>query len=312
MVRTPQTHLPAVSALFAPPSTLRKTATSHFGTVRTTTRFLSIPTSSCKGLPICYPSFITSQGGLASDHCLDQGRPEHQHTGQYSDPGATATSVNPYRSSRDWQQLCSRRSEGQVFQLRRDPYPPQHKRLTLRACEPITAKLALKPHLSRRWSASWTLYANIHDTMPGVLIRIHSKHHLQAWAPVIVPLPLSSLSTLAPDSTTPPKYEYNEETTTQRTPPELMGELGHAHNNIYVDPSTQNFQTPSIALPFSTVETLDTEFSTNEQRTTKCRRMSTDSVSEPPSSTVSFLSYADSYSGHSSAAPHSHMDFTTC
>ncbi|KAF9231684.1 hypothetical protein BU15DRAFT_82096 [Melanogaster broomeanus] len=124
---------------------------------------------------------------------------------------------------------------------------------------------------------------------------------------------------------------HNEETMTQSKSSELMGALGQdAQSNVYVGQSTysnifnpfpgpyhpdylsQTFQTPSDALPFSTVDMLDTEVATNEQRTTKRRRMSTDSVSEPPSSAVSFSSYADSYSGHSSAAPHSHMDFTTC
>ncbi|KAF9245435.1 hypothetical protein BU15DRAFT_59022 [Melanogaster broomeanus] len=107
MGRTPQTHLPAVSALFAPPSSflwmsclapsmLWKTATSHFGT---------------DDYKILVNSDIVMQGS------------PNLHTGQYSDPGATAISVNSYRSSRDWQQFCSRWSEGQVFQLRRDPYP---------------------------------------------------------------------------------------------------------------------------------------------------------------------------------------------
>ncbi|KIJ12312.1 GATA zinc finger transcription factor [Paxillus involutus ATCC 200175] len=144
-------------------------------------------------------------------------------------------------------------------------------------------------------------------------------------SPTVEPSP-----TLAPDSTTQPTYDYNEETTTQSTSSELMGALGQdGQNNVYSGQTTypnvfnpfpgpyhpdylsQNFQTPSDALPFSTVETLDTE-TTSEQRTTKRRRMSTDSASEPPSSAVSFSSYADSYSGHSSAASHSRrssMDF---
>lgn len=138
--------------------------------------------------------------------------------------------------------------------------------------------------------------------------------------------------TLAPDSTTQPSYEYNEETTTQSTSSELLGALGPDVQNAgysgqpnysaifnpfpgpyHPDYLSQNFQTPPDALPFSSVETLETEVTTNnEQRTTKRRRMSTDSASEPPSSAVSFSSYADSYSGHSSTASHSRrssMDF---
>ncbi|KAG6369838.1 hypothetical protein JVT61DRAFT_13395 [Boletus reticuloceps] len=138
--------------------------------------------------------------------------------------------------------------------------------------------------------------------------------------------------TLAPDSTTQPAYEYNEEPTTQSTSSELLGALGpdtqsagynnqSNYSNVYnpfpgpyhPDYLSQNFQTPPDALPFSGVETLETEVATNnEQRTTKRRRMSTDSASEPPSSAVSFSSYADSYSGHSSTASHSRrssMDF---
>ena len=140
--------------------------------------------------------------------------------------------------------------------------------------------------------------------------------------------------TLAPDSTTQPTYEFTEEPTTQSSSSELLGALGPetpsaGYNNqpnysnvfnpypgpYHPDYLSQNFQqTPPDALPFSNVETLETEVATtnNEQRTTKRRRMSTDSASEPPSSAVSFSSYADSYSGHSSTASHSRrssMDF---
>ncbi|KAF9231851.1 hypothetical protein BU15DRAFT_90809 [Melanogaster broomeanus] len=160
-------------------------------------------------------------------------------------------------------------------------------------------------------------------SMKSDVIRKRASRHP---SPTVEPSP-----TLAPDSTTQPTYEYNEETTTQSTSSELMGALGQdAQNNIYVAQSaysdifnpfpgpyhpdylSQNFQTPSDALPFSTVEMLDTEVATNEQRVTKRCRMSRDSVSEPPSSAVLFSSYADSYSGHSSATSHSRsssMDF---
>lgn len=141
---------------------------------------------------------------------------------------------------------------------------------------------------------------------------------------------VESSPTLAPDSTTQPTYEYPDETTTQSTSSELLGALGPdvqnaSYNNqsnyifnpfpgpYHPDYLSQNFQTPPDALPFSGVETLETEVTTNnEQRMKKRRRMSTDSASEPPSSAVSFSSYADSYSGHSSTASHSRrssMDF---
>ncbi|KAH7882009.1 hypothetical protein F5I97DRAFT_382589 [Phlebopus sp. FC_14] len=151
--------------------------------------------------------------------------------------------------------------------------------------------------------------------------------------------------TLAPDSTTQPTYEYPEEPTTQSSSSELMGALGQnngggasgaagAAGNVYATQTTyssniynpfpgpyhpdylsQNFHyPPSDALPFSTVDSLvENDAMTTDQRTSKRRRMSTDSASEPPSSAVSFSSYADSYSGHSSsAASHSRrssMDF---
>lgn len=134
--------------------------------------------------------------------------------------------------------------------------------------------------------------------------------------------------TLAPDSTTQPTYEYNEEPTTQSSSSELLGALGPDQNtgfnnqssyaNIYnpfpgpyhPDYLSQNFQTPPDALPFSSVESLETEVATNnEQRTMKRRRMSTDSASEPPSSAVSYSSYADSYSSTTSHSRRSSMDF---
>ena len=81
----------------------------------------------------------------------------------------------------------------------------------------------------------------------------------------------------------------------------------------HFDYLSQNFQMPPDALPCSSVEALETEVAANnEQRTAKRRRMSTDSVSEPPSPAVSFSSYADLYSGHSSTPSHSRhswMDF---
>ncbi|KAG6330886.1 hypothetical protein ID866_8204 [Astraeus odoratus] len=136
--------------------------------------------------------------------------------------------------------------------------------------------------------------------------------------------------TLAPDSTTQPTYEFSEEPSTQTSSSELMGALGqepsqtsgfaqgtYAHifnpfpGPYHPDYLSQNFQISPDALPFASVEALESETQNNatEQRTTKRRRMSTDSASEPPSSAVSFSSYAESFSSATSHSRRSSMDF---
>ncbi|KAH7923014.1 hypothetical protein BV22DRAFT_1036849 [Leucogyrophana mollusca] len=154
-------------------------------------------------------------------------------------------------------------------------------------------------------------------------------------SPTLEPSP-----TLAPDSTTQPSYDYTEESEMHSTPSELMGALGQdtsqngvggAGGGVYSAQGTfaaafnpfpgpyhpdylsQNYAPPPAdALPFSSVDALETEGAQERERTNKRRRMSTDSASEPPSSAVSYSSYNDSYSGHSSATSHSRrssMDF---
>ncbi|EGN92304.1 hypothetical protein SERLA73DRAFT_65990, partial [Serpula lacrymans var. lacrymans S7.3] len=147
-------------------------------------------------------------------------------------------------------------------------------------------------------------------------------------SPTVEPSP-----TLAPDSTTQPTYDYSEESEMHSTQSELMNALGQDHNGnsgsysmqssyssifnpfpgpYHPDYLNQNYHPPADALPFSTVDALETENSGSGARSNKRRRMSTDSASEPPSSAVSFSSYNDSFSGHSSATSQSRrssMDF---
>lgn len=139
--------------------------------------------------------------------------------------------------------------------------------------------------------------------------------------------------TLAPDSTTQPTYEFPEESAPQTTSSELMGALGQEpsqngvfnqgpYSTIYnpfpgpyhPDYLSQNFHLTGDALPFASVETLESETNNGggtEQRTTKRRRMSTDSTSasEPPSSAVSFSSYGESFSSATTHSRRSSMDF---
>ncbi|KAF9231649.1 hypothetical protein BU15DRAFT_68162 [Melanogaster broomeanus] len=132
---------------------------------------------------------------------------------------------------------------------------------------------------------------------------------------------VESSPTLAPDSTTQPMYEYDEEMTTQTTSSKLMGELGQdAQNNIYIDPSTYfNIFNPFLGPPTTLAKTSRRPRMLFLSRLSRCRtpklpptsrgRRSAAAwartVSEPPSSIVSFSSYADSYSGHSPAVSHS-------
>jgi len=77
------------------------------------------------------------------------------------------------------------------------------------------------------------------------------------------------------------------------------------------DSISQSYSPPQGTIPFSGDESSDMDSS--EYRANKRRRMSTDSASEPPSSAVSYSSYAESYStGQTSATSHSQrssMDF---
>lgn len=131
--------------------------------------------------------------------------------------------------------------------------------------------------------------------------------------------------TLAPDSTTQMTYEFNEDSEFHSSQSELMGALGNNSAsgfsgiyNAFPGPyhpdylSSQQSSTPADALPFASVDTLEDNDTKEQSRSSKRRRMSTDSASEPPSSAVSFSSYNDGYSSQSSATSHSQrssMDF---
>lgn len=130
--------------------------------------------------------------------------------------------------------------------------------------------------------------------------------------------------TLAPDSTTQMSYDFSEDSDF-RTSSELIGALGNSSssNNFglfnpfpgpyHPDYISQQAVTPADALPFASADIdSDAKDEDEELRTSKRRRMSTDSASEPPSSAVSFSSYNDGYSSQSSATSHSQrssMDF---
>ena len=137
------------------------------------------------------------------------------------------------------------------------------------------------------------------------------------------PVPDAS-PTLAPDSTTQMSYDYSDDTEyrgTTSTSSELMGALGTTTDPsqpplfnpfqlaypgpYHPDYLMQLYSMPSDALPFSSVESSEIDVGVSP-RSTKRRRMSTDSASEPPSSAVSFGSYSgDSFSSTSSSGSHS-------
>jgi len=129
--------------------------------------------------------------------------------------------------------------------------------------------------------------------------------------------------TLAPDSTTQMTYEFSEDSASQS---ELMGALGSSGQGNYpgifnpfpgpYHPDYLSQQSATIladALPFASVDNIQTETETKEEsRTNKRRKMSMDSASEPPSSAVSYSSFNEGYSSQSSATSQSQrssMDF---
>ncbi|KAF9235317.1 hypothetical protein BU15DRAFT_78149 [Melanogaster broomeanus] len=141
MGRTSQTPLPAVSAIIRPTielpldellstSTLQRTTTSHFNSVRATTRFWSIRTLSCKKPPnptVALAKVGPSAGtrGNTPNGRLNLTVKTHNvPTTRSSGPGATATSVNP----------------AVLRGTSNDSAPADISVLVLRACEPITAK----------------------------------------------------------------------------------------------------------------------------------------------------------------------------
>lgn len=137
-------------------------------------------------------------------------------------------------------------------------------------------------------------------------------------SPTMEPTP-----TLAPDSTT--QMSYNEDMEYRSSmQSELMGALGGNNSqngfgnqsnysfsmNAYPGPYHPDYLSqingfPSDALPFASSDVSDAEQSGTESRSSKRRRMSNDSASEPPSSAVSFSSFGDSYTSASSSTSHS-------
>ncbi|KAI0702798.1 hypothetical protein C8T65DRAFT_696864 [Cerioporus squamosus] len=136
-----------------------------------------------------------------------------------------------------------------------------------------------------------------------------------------------STPTLAPDSST--QLSYNDSGNgnggmdyRSSMQSELMGALGNNDgqmqfgNQMYntnvsfypgpyhPDYLTQVYSIPNDALPYSSGDTSDPE-SGSESRSSKRRRLSNSSASEPPSSAVSYSSYSDSYTSASSSTSHS-------
>ncbi|KAG6908727.1 hypothetical protein DXG01_003572 [Tephrocybe rancida] len=129
--------------------------------------------------------------------------------------------------------------------------------------------------------------------------------------------------TLAPDSTTQMSYDYSEELDFRSSHSELLGALGHdlAQSQMFQysmfpgpyhpDYLTQVYTMPTDPLPFAQSDSVSDHGTSNghddpgmSPRTSKRRRMSTDSASEPPSS-ASYSSYNDGYSTSSSTTSHS-------
>lgn len=125
--------------------------------------------------------------------------------------------------------------------------------------------------------------------------------------------------TLAPDSTTAMAYDFSDDSDFHTSQSELMGALGNmAQNNFsgiysafpgpYHPDYLAQHSTPADALPFAAADVQsesEKEVEQDQPRSSKRRRMSTDSASEPPSSAVSFSSQNDGYSSQSSATSQS-------
>ncbi|RPD63428.1 hypothetical protein L227DRAFT_584549 [Lentinus tigrinus ALCF2SS1-6] len=137
-----------------------------------------------------------------------------------------------------------------------------------------------------------------------------------------------STPTLAPDSSTQVSYSNDNGNSggmdyRSSMQSELMGALGSHSDQMqysshmfssnissfypgpyHPDYLSQVYSIPNDALPFASGDTSDGE-SGSESRSSKRRRLSNDSASEPPSSAVSYSSYADSFTSASSSASHS-------
>ncbi|KAG1722897.1 hypothetical protein EDB19DRAFT_1898139 [Suillus lakei] len=172
---------------------------------------------------------------------------------------------------------------------------------------------------------------------PGTPSETPSQTQTPSASPGVSRRPTPSPSPiLAPDSTTQPVASHNMSAAmgAGAGSSELMGALGDTYavynpfpGPYHPDYLSQNWVPPSMAgvssgtneaLPPSGVPSNNVNATTNVNlnsnttgRTAKRRRMSTDSVSEPPSSAVSYSSYGgDSFTtGTSSSSRRSSMDF---
>ena len=131
-----------------------------------------------------------------------------------------------------------------------------------------------------------------------------------------------SSPTLAPDSTTV-YYDNSSESDYRVSQSELDRALGHDQNQHHFNSQgsfidlfgsglfpgpyhpdiLQQYQYNHVndALPFASVDSAEIETVSAPSRSSKRRRMSVDSASEPPSSAVSYCSFNDGYSSTSSA-----------
>lgn len=134
-----------------------------------------------------------------------------------------------------------------------------------------------------------------------------------------------STPTLAPDSSTQVSYDNSNNggmDYRSSMQSELMGALGSNDGQMqyssqmfgssvsfypgpyHPDYLSQVYSMPNDPLPYASGDTSDGE-SGSESRSSKRRRLSNDSASEPPSSAVSYSSYADSFTSASSSTSHS-------
>ncbi|GBE86863.1 hypothetical protein SCP_1001050 [Sparassis crispa] len=190
------------------------------------------------------------------------------------------------------------------------------------------------------------LYYKLHGSarpisMKSDVIRKRARHDARRAGPGVSETPSASpgasrrtsptmepTPTLAPDSTTQMPFNGDEMEYRTSMQSELMGALGSNNNQsgpfpghgfsfsyssfpgpYHPDYLSQIYPVPADALPFAPGDTSDVGNSDTESRTSKRRRMSNDSASEPPSSAVSFGSYADSYTSASSSTSRSSVDF---
>jgi len=193
------------------------------------------------------------------------------------------------------------------------------RRFAMRACLFLHSSLA-----KYNWVfISCGLYYKLHGSarpisMKSDVIRKRSRHEARRSMMADTPSASPGVSrraspareaspTLAPDSTTQMSYDYNEDISFPSSQSELLGALGHDLSQFPTFLSHMYTIPQSDPLPFAAEP--DPGMS---PRSSKRRRMSTDSASEPPSSATSYSSYNDGYSSTSSATSHSQhssMDF---